>query len=161
MSIMCFCEGDTAPACQYAQAYKMSPVQEPAALQTRLDDWWGTACEAERRERTVAPSTRETTLAAERAKKFLTETRLHRFVESANFNLGVAPTSKTVLTEVLRLQGASAEPAACLVRAASKRKHQLQKLRRWRQRNQVGFGRIAALETEPLDVARAKAAFCE
>ena len=66
---MCFCDGDAAPACDFARAYVMSPVHEPAALHTKLRDWWARASEAERQDRTVAPSTPRKKLDAEKGEE--------------------------------------------------------------------------------------------
>ena len=104
----------------------------------------------------MAPDNRQSTIAAEAARKFLTERQLHSFVDKCNMNLGVAPVTSVVISEVHHTQGEGGEPAACPLRRSASKRSLLQRLRRWRLKYKVGMGRIAPRETEPLGETQKK-----
>ena len=52
----------------------------------------------DRRTRSVAPDTAPSRAAAKAAQKYLTESKLHRFVEDSNIGFEVAPVTPVVIT---------------------------------------------------------------
>jgi len=155
VAILCLCDGDTSAACAYASMHRQK-AHNSAALRTQLEQWWASSTVADRRARSVAPDTAQSRAAAKAAQKYLTESKLHRFVEDSNFGFGVAPVTPVVITEVHRMQSAVDEPAACLLRRSASHKSMKQTLRRWRHKYKVGIGRIAPRETEPLALTQQK-----
>ena len=158
VAILCLCDGDTSAACAYASMH-WQKHHNPAALRTNLEQWWVSTIAADRRARSVAPDTAQPRAAAKAAQKYLTESKLHRFVEDSNFEFGVAPVTPAVITEVHRMQSAVAEPAACLLRRSASHKSMKQTLRRWRQKYTVGIGVASPLVRQsPLALTQQKVA---
>ena len=126
---LCFCDGDVSASCEYASRLHQT-YHNPTAFRAKLEEWWASSSAAERLARSVAPDNRQSTIAAEAARKFLTERQLHSFVDKCNMNLGVAPVTSVVISEVHHTQGEGGEPAACPLRRSASKRSLLQRLRR-------------------------------
>ena len=89
-----------------------------------------------------------------RAATFLQEFHLHRWVQGLNEDCGVAPSGASVWSRWVTLRETAGEvPRAGAERRARSRKHQLQWVRRWRQRWLVRYRAVptgAALQRERL-----------
>jgi len=131
VSILCFCDGDTKGACDYA-SLKHLRYHEPAALKAKLEQWWDTSTSHERQARSVAPVTAQMKTAAAAAQVFLTESKLHTFVEKSNLTFGVAPVTGNVIKEVRRLESEVTEPAACLLKRGTSKLSLKKRMQRWR-----------------------------
>ena len=101
-----------------------------------------------------APVVPEDSLCGIRAATFLQEFDLHRWVQGLNEDCGVAPSTTSVWSHWVTLRETAGEvPGVGAERRARSRKHQLQWVRRWRERWLVRYRAVptgAALPRERL-----------
>ena len=159
VAIVCFCDGDVSASSEYASRHHQT-YHDPTAFRAKLQEWWASSSAAQRQARSVAPEGRQFQIAAETARKFLTEKQLHSFVDKCNMDSGVAPVTSVVISEAHRIQGAGAEPAACLLRRTATKRSLHHRLRRWRLKFKVSMGRIVPRDSEPLGETQKKVGLC-
>ena len=119
-----------------------------------LNKWWGETSVWQRFAETDSTASKSQKRARDNATTFITQSRLHAWVEKQNIEKGIAPTSESVLLQCTM----SHSPLMCPGgRLPSRSKHRFQWLRRWRQRTGVRMGSMPAAEQVAPAVMQAKA----
>ena len=152
MRVMQLTRGDAEAASTYlCQASKRATV--PVAMDA-LQSFWETASPAERQ-----PLDAEAGGACRvqrRAHRFLAEASLHHFVETANVQLGIAPSTSDTVAAAQRRAALQPNPAARLLPPGTRCKSQRQWIRRWRRRWGIKLAHIGVRDEEPLEVTQRK-----
>ena len=152
MRVMQLTRGDAGAASTYlCQASKRATV--PVAMGA-LQSFWEIASPAERQ-----PLDAEAGGACRvqrRAHRFLAEASLHHFVETANVQLGIAPSTSDTVAAAQRRAALQPNPAARLLPPGTRCKSQRQWIRRWRRRWGIKLAHIGVRDEEPLEVTQRK-----
>ena len=144
-------------ACLYLERKWKHWHKHSGECRARLTDWHANLQATDGVQSVLQPATPSMQRALRTAQRFLQELNLHAWVDDANQSQGIAP-----LSSVMLHHARATEPPATvtpLVRAGMKRKSQLQWLRRWRRRWNVGLGSVAARDTLAPAQCQEKAAF--
>ena len=143
----------TEPACLYLeQRWKHWHDNQDAARQ-RLNLWHAELSSTTGFGFVLKPDTPSGEAALNKARRFLQEIQLHKFVDEANRTKGIAPLTSALVNKAASQSTLSLPP---LVALKTKRKHQLQWLRRWRRRWNIGLGSLHARDTLPAMECRKK-----
>ena len=110
-----------------------------------LRNWYAQCVQNYAVDSLLNPTTKIGRSALARAKRFLQEFELHEWVETTNASKAIAPMTGVLLRRASSSAGPGESPP--LLRMDTKFKHQLQWLKRWRRRWQVGLGSLVARDT--------------
>ena len=136
----------TEPACLYLEQRWRHWNDHQDAARQRLQLWHSRVAATSGFDAVMQPSTASGQTALKKAQAFLQEMRLHNFVDEANRSKGIAPRTSVLINNATCQSTLSPPP---LLRLTMKRKYQLQWLRRWRRRWDVGLGPLQARDTLP------------
>ena len=136
----------TEPACLYLEQRWRHWNEHQDAARQRLQLWHSRVAATSGFDAVMQPSTASGQTALKKAQAFLQEMRLHNFVDEANRSKGIAPRTSVLINNATCQSTLSPPP---LLRLTMKRKYQLQWLRRWRRRWDVGLGPLEARDTLP------------
>ena len=155
-AIVCLQNGSTEACREWFRRSGDLSSEVIAACAEKEADWYRTSSGEERGHILDQSNSVARARAHREACCFLREHRLHAWVEQTNVAAGVAPTSSMVLDRHVHADvGGDGHAHGSLLRC---RKHQLQWLRRWRQRWGVKLGRIRSGEYLAVEDAQRKVA---